>query len=386
MSRTSNTTTVGTVGLQNPDSASGSSVTNAQREFNSLSAFLGNTLNSAFDATPPWTDSTTDTVFTKVDAINEEYRVENKFFAEIQRVAELDGSYGGATDDITALMGSRVPGGTASSVGVVTDPTLSQFGIVRIRSLGIPITDNGAEIYGRLEYDDTTDPMNPAWIITYYSLDPTDGSEVATDLPTTTDIEFYFLEVFTAETRPTLTEKTGSIIPFGGVGSGGAGSGFYNMTVIEGPLAPVRLVDQGFIEWEFDQLDSKSLFLSVAAPSGYVTETPLKLVFVVSTPPTTGAYVFEADVSVYQPSQDARGTPRLQEAFTVTQTVDAGDGANTYTTVEVNITDTDGIVDFDAILPGDVIRIELSRLPGDAGDTVDDVVRLVEGTLRIENQ
>ena len=55
MSRTTDTSTTGKVDLNNADAASGTSISNAQREHNSSASFTGKAVNVAENATPTWT-------------------------------------------------------------------------------------------------------------------------------------------------------------------------------------------------------------------------------------------------------------------------------------------------------------------------------------------
>lgn len=73
VSKTVNSTTVGQVSLANVDGSSGSSITNIQRELNSLASFLGKAVNQSATALPSWTNNTTgassDDIFDRADAL-----------------------------------------------------------------------------------------------------------------------------------------------------------------------------------------------------------------------------------------------------------------------------------------------------------------------------
>ena len=74
MSRTTDTSTVGTVALSNAVAASGSAITNVQREHNSIASFVGKTLNTAKDVLPSWTvseiGSSIDTIFARLETLS----------------------------------------------------------------------------------------------------------------------------------------------------------------------------------------------------------------------------------------------------------------------------------------------------------------------------
>jgi hypothetical protein len=73
LSRTADTSTTGKVDLNNADGASGASVTNTQREVNSLNSFTGRSSGSVFNAKPSWTSNdvgvSTDDLKTRVDLL-----------------------------------------------------------------------------------------------------------------------------------------------------------------------------------------------------------------------------------------------------------------------------------------------------------------------------
>lgn len=77
VSKTADSTTVGKINLNNADAASGSTVTNVQREINSLDSFTGRAAGSAKDVKPSWTNNdvgtSTDDLKTRVDLLTEQF-------------------------------------------------------------------------------------------------------------------------------------------------------------------------------------------------------------------------------------------------------------------------------------------------------------------------
>lgn len=80
VSRTQDTNTVGKIDLANTDTASGSTVTNAQREINSLNAYTGRPAGTAKDATPVWTSNE---VGTSVDTLKARLEALTVLFDEV---------------------------------------------------------------------------------------------------------------------------------------------------------------------------------------------------------------------------------------------------------------------------------------------------------------
>lgn len=107
VSKTTDSTTVGKINLNNSDTASGSTVTNVQREINSLDSFTGRSAGSAKDVKPTWSNNnvggSTDDLKTRVDSLTER-------FDEIS----------GHTHDGTDGNGGPLVDADASTAGIVT--------------------------------------------------------------------------------------------------------------------------------------------------------------------------------------------------------------------------------------------------------------------------
>lgn len=214
MSRTSNTTTTGTVGLNNADAASGTAVSNAQREHNAAASFMGMTLNSAKDVLPSWASSnlgtSSDNLQARVEAIDAQFPISiedvieiNKFWAEWQETT-FD-SAAGTEDDISASMAGKVAGGGDAAEGV---PTTDPNNIVALYSkdTGEEIEDAGGQrVYGRI-----TEAAG-VWTLTYYTNEA--GVETAHSL-SSQNIRIVFREVFNSADRPTFGSYMGMLASF----------------------------------------------------------------------------------------------------------------------------------------------------------------------------
>jgi hypothetical protein len=228
MSRTSNTSTVGVVTLNNTSvPASGAQITNAQRYINELAAALGITgegdasalvytsnnylvngdtrkqslerLDMAFDIA---TGHNHDGVNSRpVDALT--LTGINQFRADWQ-VLTVVGAVGSSYDVSTEFAG-RFPDGTTTATGVATDPPYNR---VEIRDA---ITETyledagGQRIYGRI-----TETAG-VWALDFYTNEA--GVETAATIAAT-DITVSFKEVFNLATLPTFGSDVGFLGTF----------------------------------------------------------------------------------------------------------------------------------------------------------------------------
>jgi hypothetical protein len=231
LSRLSNSDTVGIVGLLNVNPVSGSSISNVQRELNSLGSFLGQSPNQIFNSLPSWTNtdvgSSGDNVKARAEALTLAFNSLsghnhdgtlgsgapisalsltsfNQNFADFQ--TDVFASAAGLSDDVTSVFTSLTPNGGPSSIGV---PTTAPYNKVELRTdpNGDEIEEpGGKKVYGRITESSGT------WTLTYFYED-SGGIETAYSLPSQ-DIRIYWREVFDAATRPTFGTTNGFIGSF----------------------------------------------------------------------------------------------------------------------------------------------------------------------------
>lgn len=224
MSRTTDTDTSGKVDLKNEDAASGSSVTNLQREVNSVNSFTGHTAGTAKDAKPSWTSNdvgtSTDDLKARADSLSAKFNVTtghshsgaagdgapisasdlgdyNDYHSVLQAV-EVDGVSGSSTD-ISTEMSGETAGGGESTEGVPTESPYNRAEI-RDQATGEALEDAGGQkIYGRITESAGT------WTLSYYTNES--GTETSASIGSSTDITVYFRKVFTSANRPTFGES-----------------------------------------------------------------------------------------------------------------------------------------------------------------------------------
>lgn len=220
VSKTVDSTMAAILALADVDAASGTSVTNAQTEFNAINSFIGGTINSLKDYLPTWTNNdvgaSSDSLKARAEALTLSFNEAsghnhdgsagnggpisagsladfNNFVANWQEVT-FDGATG-TSDDVSTPFAAKSSGGAASTIGVITDAPNNRVMIVD-KVTGEQIeTAEGLTIYGRLTESGGT------WTLTYYSI--SGGTESSATLPTT-DIRIFFLEVFTRANEPTI--------------------------------------------------------------------------------------------------------------------------------------------------------------------------------------
>lgn len=105
MDREIDTDTVGVVGLLNTDTASGTTITNLQRQLNSTASFLGAAVNQAKDVTPSWASNvigtSADNIFERLEAV--QAQVESNTTNKIDKVSSTDNAivrYDGTSGDV----------------------------------------------------------------------------------------------------------------------------------------------------------------------------------------------------------------------------------------------------------------------------------------------
>jgi hypothetical protein len=213
--------------FNNVESASGPSVTNAQREINSLNSFSGRASGSAFDALPSWTSndigSSTDTLKDRAEAASAKFNDTtghahdgsagggapvsaanlsnfNNYMAVMQTFSKTSAS--GTSTDVSTELTGKLPGGSNTNVGVYTSSPENICDIYTLDTHQQIEDSEGQKVYGRITESSGT------WTLSFYTNEA--GTETAHSL-SSQDIRVYFAEVFTMATRPTRGADTGRI-------------------------------------------------------------------------------------------------------------------------------------------------------------------------------
>lgn len=208
--------TIGKLGLQNSDTASGSSVVNTQEEINSLNSFLGKVINTLKNALPAWVNNdvgiSTDSVYARVDELTQKFNniaghahdntsgngapVQSSSIAGVT----LNGVYligvdltavTGGSSNVSSQFSTAVPSTNSTTKGVVVNSPYNRCILQQASGVnaGDKITNgSGHEIYGRLT------KSGSIWTLTYYvSLS---GVETAYTFASSKDVRFFFQQLF----------------------------------------------------------------------------------------------------------------------------------------------------------------------------------------------
>lgn len=228
MSRTADDNTTGKKDLANADAASGPTVTNAQREINSLNSFTGRTAGSVYNVDPAWTNndvgSATDSLFDRVNTITGEFdnttghthdgtdgnggtiNASNlsglNYFRAVRQVA-IVASGTSATKNVTTEFTGKVADGNATTAGVVTDAPKNKAYLIQASDGTAPIDGSGNIVYSRITESGGT------WTLSFYVL--LSGVETAYSFPSDQSLQVYFTEVFNLSSVPTFNEDAGLV-------------------------------------------------------------------------------------------------------------------------------------------------------------------------------
>lgn len=124
----------------------------------------------------------------------------NNFWADRQTFQVTPGA--GVDDDVSTQMTGKTPGGGATTVGVVTTAPYNKCEIRDSSTLTYLESGTGERVYARLT------ESSSVWTLSYYT--NISGVETAYNLPST-NIDVFFVEVFTQATRPTFGADSGYI-------------------------------------------------------------------------------------------------------------------------------------------------------------------------------
>ena len=346
ISKTVNSTTVGQVTLNNADSAAGTQITNIQREFNSLSSFLGKLVNVAKDAVPAWTSGASGSVFTRLNSISETVFAEP---AQLLKNVRTEASTGTILDLAT------------------TSPVIGINGSVTTFVAGI-----AGGVAGKIIFLVNYNGTDAAGLV------HNSGSAAAGDkirLPSETALSLSPFEGAVLCYYSGYWHMVGKV---GGAAGAGAGTGYFNLTINESSVAPTPLFISAFKEWEFKEQTGQAIVAVVTVPDS-LGPVNLQCKFLMSGA-ATGNVVFNTNTKVFVPVNATRGSPIATDNENTTVAVGTIDEMVEVTLpVTQNLNDSVGNED---VIGGATLAITIRRAVS-GSDTVADVIRIVEGSIRI---
>lgn len=228
MSRTANDNTTGIKSLENASPASGSFVTNPQRDINGLNSYTGRPSNGVYNTLPTWPNdiigAAGDDLTERIIAILAHFDATtghnhdgspgsggpisatdlddiNQLVAEYQ-YSEFNAATGSSVD-VSTLFTGKTPGGDQFNAGVITTGLDNRVSLIDTAN-GTQIEDAGGQrVYGRLTW------AASVWTLSFYTNEA--GTETAHTLAGSTDLGLFYREVFTLATRPTIPADVGQI-------------------------------------------------------------------------------------------------------------------------------------------------------------------------------
>lgn len=371
-------TAVGVIGLANVAAPSGPSITNLQRELNSLASFLGKAINTVKDLLPTWTSNdagaSTDSVTQRAEALSAKFsattgHVHSGSPGDAPAIAA--GSLSGVPKEgiieagptLTAVTGAslivttQMAGKTASTgptvLGVVVN---APYNVVRIgdADLGLEVrNDDSALVYARLTQS------AGVWTLSFFVLIA--GVETAYTFATAKNLSWFFQEIFNPlASRPTYAVD--GLLPQGtGGGAGGAAGGGSAIVWNEDAATAIPRSEYGNRVYAFEQGASQRLTMLIEVPSGYRTGKPISLVLPFYSHETTAQTVqLTTLATLIKPTVTAMDSTTNQRADAATVSI----GASTEKIPlpqTFGLTDLTGKINGVSVAPGDLIQLILSR-------------------------
>lgn len=223
-------TATGKISFANTDPPSGATVTNVQREVNSLDSFTGRAAGSVYNALPSWTNNdvglSTDDLKTRADNLTATFDSVSGHTHDgsageggpiagssltsvplrgyVNQGTDLTGVTGTSTDVSTELAGKSDSSGPTDTGVVVTAP---QNKVILRQASGANEDDSfvdgsGNVVYGRLTFS------TPVWTLSYYV--DLSGTETAYSF-SSSDVRWYYQELYNPMVNPPVYSEFASI-------------------------------------------------------------------------------------------------------------------------------------------------------------------------------
>jgi hypothetical protein len=163
---------------------------------------------------------------------------------------------------------------------------------------------------------------------------------------------------------------------FGGTGTGGGG-GSIELFAGDDP-APVEVVKYGIKCLEFEAGASQHILFSYQVPAGYIAGNQIRLFAkFFSAADDSGTALLEADTSLREDG-DVLSSPS-SNIHASTNTAIAQDVVDEQELVEIDLTDGSGEINSVAVVPGDLLVVDITR----GTDTAEEAVYLIKGSLEV---
>lgn len=219
--------------MANTDPISGPSITNIQREHNSIASFVGKLTNAIYNLLPTFTNNqgfttATQSLFDRIEELSQKFNntlgighdhsgpgmgvnidagtiVNPKLRAFVQQAPTLTGVTGSSTD-VSSDFVAKVPSGGDTSLGVVVLAPNNK--VVLQQGSGANEGDafvdgSGNVVYGRLSFS------TPTWTLSYFV--NLSGTETAYSFGSAVDVRYFYQEIYNPLTSGPVYSEYASI-------------------------------------------------------------------------------------------------------------------------------------------------------------------------------
>ncbi len=379
LSRTTDSDTTAVIGLASALPASGTGITNIQREHNAIASFCGAALNGIKTLKPTW-------------ASNIVGLITDSLQARIEALVDLfDGSTGhthtGVDGDGAVILAeniSEVPlrafynrginmtavTGTSKNVSALF--TVAKTATTSDTTPGVycgPISANevllktGTDTYGGNIYSTTGKRVfgritEAAGVFTVSFFTETAGVETAYNFTASTTIAWYYPELYNPLDEPPVHDT----FPFFGMddrpASGGGGGSLAWIEDSDSPISITENHDQAYV---FEDALTQQLYALVKVPSTYVAGNAIKLRTTFYSAITSGTALILAQATLIRTGTDAMTSTTNQRTTTNTAVTLSGGTASIPQSVILDISTSTGTINSVAVAAGDLIRVRLYR-------------------------
>lgn len=343
ISKNGDDTTSSNLGFTSSNPASGSSITNAQREWNAHASVLGIPINQVFNYAWTWASNliglSTDTVIARIQAIiaacKSTATASSILFRDVNANAQINNliesfattvtAAGTTTLTVASAYLQQFTGTTTQSLVLPDATTLAigqQFSILN-RSTGIVTvkTNGGATL--------TTVSGGTQTIVTVTSIGSTAG----------------------------VWDIAASSSSSGGGGGGSLQwleSDNSALPDVETAGIPIRI-------YRFQSALGQSLYAQVKVPTGYIAGNPIKLKTEFYSPDSSGTALISTIATLIRQGTDTVASVTNQRTSSNTAVTLSGATINIPQALTLDLTDTTGHINAVAVSAGDLILVQLTR-------------------------
>ena len=142
---------------------------------------------------------------------------------------------------------------------------------------------------------------------------------------------------------------------------GGSGGGGGSLDWVEDENSPLPTTEFQQNVYNYPAADTQKLFSMVKVPSGYTAGNPIVLKIPFFSPDNSGTGLLQAVATLIRPGTTALDSTTNQRTTTNTAVTLSAGTVNIPQSVDLDITSSIGEINSVAVLPGDLIKVQLQR-------------------------